>query len=155
MKTNVTKQILYFKDLLCAASKGLNHLLEDQEANNKTNLIREWTEVNWELFLEKELFGNDLTIAALSIDKPLLKVLPPKKIVDTAIVASNNQNKMSSNQKVVEELRVVNFETTNEKGGFEFNPPFDLVVLYDDKSKTIYREKIVNLEFFAVPFIYG
>lgn len=151
MKTNVTKQIRYFRDLLCAESKGLNRLLEDQWANNKANLIQEWTEVNWELFLEKELFGNDQSIAALSIEKPFLKVLPPQKTVDTAIVASNNP-KMT---EVAEELRVVNFETMNEKGGFEFSPPFDLVVLYDDKSKTIYREKIEKLEFFAVPFIYA
>ncbi|MFT5318007.1 MAG: hypothetical protein ACI8RA_001268 [Chlamydiales bacterium] len=150
---DVTKQINLFRDLLSSSWPKIDLLMEDHDWDADFGIAYdEWIQVNWELFVEKELLPEGSYLRSLS-NTGASRVTHKEVEADFSVIARTTRvtHCLDTNESVSknEEFCLFGFVSQIEGGGWQWRPPFDFAKLISCSGKRkFYRLGVEDLSFF-------
>lgn len=141
-----------FREFLIVALPHLDNVMEEHDWDDDPGLSDDWEQMNWEMLVERELFGSDAQLSPLSIwmDKSYFNDEKKHFIVVTKL---NSEFLDVRTQKILPTgvpLRFTGFRGPSKLGGFGFYSPFNAVSLYDKEKKDFYTIINEGLEFYLI-----
>lgn len=149
--TNVTKQMLEFRDFLVHSWKNLDLLMEQHDWESDGSFITDWIQVNWEFLVERELLRKTGFLKSYSYDD--FRVTFPDAVATYEIICKPIEHKQLIDDRTgaiipdVEKLFFGGFENKMEFG-YGCYPPFDFITAFTKNKKLYYELPVVNLEFY-------
>lgn len=143
---DITQHILFFRDFLNISwDHVIYNLMNQHDWDNDGDLIDDWMQVNWELLLERELLGKDLTLTQFSTTHLTKNILKNDIEPNFMVICKPKNNSMldaKSNKEILNKgcLRLFSLKTKCSKSNsFSFGPPFEIACLIDVETSELYH----------------
>ena len=152
---SVTERVVLFRDFLVGCWPQIDNLMGKHDWDiDGGQIFDDWVETCWQLFVGREVLGERkgrLTKLAIYLpqnhttNEPLYTILARSKN-EKPLICLRDKQKIPEQK----ELRVAEFITTQDNGGFGFYPPFDVVTLSTGKRPKVkfYEVDFNQLEFY-------
>ena len=148
----LTKQMNLFRDFLIATWPHLDKAMEEHDWEDDLDLSDDWIQMNWKMFVERELLGIHAQLSPLSIwiDE---KYFENKKKHYTVVTEMTSEVLDASTHKPLPvniPLRLIGFYAPIKYTSFGLYPPFNIALLYHDETKKLYYLYNENFEFYLL-----
>lgn len=152
--TNVTSQILKFRDFLIHSWGDLDNLMSNHDWDDDGGFIEEWLQVNWEFLVERELLETKGFLKSYTYDN--FRITHPNAVPTHEIICKAKRNKPlidDRTQQVISTDIKLGFGGLEKKLdlGYGRYPPFDYVTGITQDKKHFYEIYIENVDFFICP----
>ncbi|MEX1012820.1 MAG: hypothetical protein WD595_05655 [Waddliaceae bacterium] len=145
----LTKQIEKFREYLMNVWFFVDKATEKHNWEDDGSFIDDWVQSNWELLVERELLGVDNHLSPLSV---LLKERPTENFyaVVTKMTSQVSDIETGETLPIDVPLRFTGFLKPLKSWATELYAPFEMVSLYNEKTKNSYLIKNKDLEFYLL-----